>query len=491
MTNDTDVDDGVEARPPDPVEKPSLLQRIGGFFKKTRDGELIFLTSTPVSLSENVRLAWKSQPFLMTLGKVSLEFHPDLAIDGDERDGIREWVVHAGVAFYDGVPKFIRIKAEESVVFGRMSDLQTWFFGYDGSVAGRHVMVTNRKGELTIQLLEWERSTHLSAIEPSTAMGAVRREKLIRLPEILGEPLTAFDDDEALERIREVNCVMATEAYRELADDGAPGGVIRFPDKMPVVIMGDVHARSDNILRVITGGGMLAALEREEVCLVFLGDLLHSEATGELDDMDSSVLVLDLFSMLKLRFPKNVFYVHGNHESFSPDIGKGGVPQGLLFRKHLKKRRGKAYVNEIETLFDGLAYVVHGNGFAACHGAPVRSRVDYQTLVNIRLYPGIQYELVWNRLRRGNRPGGYGKGSVKRFRQTLNLPKQAPLIVAHNPQSTTETLWLNVGDIEGHHIIYSAHTDRLAVMVMSDGKAWPLELIPDPALAFLEEQFGA
>ena len=216
---------------------------------------------------------------------------------------------------------------------------------------------------------------------------------------------------------------------------------------------------------------------------------MHSEADdGELEDMTSSVLALDLFTMLKLRFPENVFYIHGNHESFSPDIGKGGVPQGLLFRKHLKKRRGKAYVNEVETLFDNLAYVVQGQGFAACHGAPVRSTVDRQTLVNIRRYPGLQHELVWNRLRKNSHPAGYGKGSVKRFRQTLGLPKHSPLLVAHTPMAADETLWMNVGDIQGHHIVYSARTDRLAIFVASGGDIWPLELFPDKAMALLNDR---
>ncbi len=490
MTKESETDGADPARPLGPAEKPTLLRRIGGYFKRLPEGQLIAPTSTPVSLSATVRLAWRKQPFSMVLGNAALEFHPDLAITGDERHGVREWIVHAGRAFYGGVPAFVRIRSEEAVVFGRTSDVQSRFFGYDQSVADRHVKVTNRKGRLTIQPLEWERSTRLSSIEAPTAMWAARQESLLRLKGIIGRPLAPFDDDEALVVIREVNRIMATEAYRELADDGAPGGVIRFPDDMPVVMIGDVHARADNMLRVITEGGLLAALERNDACLVFLGDLLHSEAMGELEDMKSSVLILDLFSMLKQRFPRNVFYIHGNHESFAPDVGKGGVPQGLLFRKHLKKRRGKAYVAEIEALFGGLAFVVHGNGFGACHGAPVRSRVDYQTLVNIRRYPGIQYELVWNRLRQKNRPAGYGKGSVKRFRQTLNLPKHAPLIVGHTPQSTHETLWLNVGDIEGHHIIYSAHSHRLAVMVTSQGEAWPLELIPDQALAFLNDRVG-
>jgi predicted phosphodiesterase len=236
---------------------------------------------------------------------------------------------------------------------------------------------------------------------------------------------------------------------------------------------------------------MLTALENNKACLLLLGDVVHSQESDELEDMDSSVFILDLFCMLKRRFPENIFYIHGNHESFSPDVGKGGVPQGLLFQKYLKKLRGKAYVSEVERLFDGLAFVVQGNEFAACHGAPVRSRVNLNVLINIQRYPGIQSELVWNRLRQGNRPSGYSKGSVKRFRKTLNLSKQALLLVGHTPLSSEETLWLNVGGIEGHHIVYSAHTHRLATIVMSGGQSTPLEFIPEPALAFIRDTVAA
>ncbi len=471
-----------------PAAPPTLLERIGRLFKMA-SGEhvdLIVPGDVPVRLTGSVRLCWQHDPFVMKLGEIALECHPDLSIGGDEPNGLREWVVRAGPRSEEALPKFIRIAEGKAVVFGRCNELQTEFFGYDRSIADRHVKISNRKGDLRIQPLDREGSTTLSTSPSVVSMAAARRERLMRLPAILGQALARFDDEEALDKLSEVNSAIAAEPYREQNDEGDPGGIIRFPDEMPVIIMGDVHARVDNVLRVLTENGVLSALERGELALVFLGDLVHSEAAGGLEDMTSSVLILDLFCMMKLRFPRNVFYIRGNHESFSEEVGKGGVLQGLLFRKHLKKQRGKAYLKEAEALFDQLAYVAHGKNFAACHGAPIRSKVDRLTLVNIRRYPGLQYELTWNRLRQGNRPAGYGKGSVKRFRQTLGLPKHAPMIVAHNPQSADGTLWLNVGDIEGHHIIYSARAERLAIMVFSDGASWPLELLTDPALADLD-----
>lgn len=486
MTNEANTNDGTSG-PVDP-EKPSLIRRLKGLFRNRLDGELVTPTATHLPVGDNIKIAWSGQSFELALGNVAVEFHPDIPATGTVSDGTREWIVHSGRAFYEDVPRFIRIRPGESVVLGRSDELQQNIFQFDKSVANRHVQISNRKGWLTIQPLEPERETCISALSSADAVWAARSRNLMRLPDLLGHPLSQFDDEEALDVIRSVNAVLAGEACRDLDDDGAPGGIIALPDDVTVVLMGDVHARADNLLTVICEGGLLSALERGKACLVLLGDLIHSQETNELEDMESSVFILDLFCMLKLRFPENVFLLHGNHESFSPDVGKGGVPQGVLLRKHLKKRRGKDYVSEIEILFDSLAFVVQGNDFAACHGAPVRSRVTRNTLVNIRRYPGIQYEIIWNRLRQGNRPAGYGKGSVKRFRQTLDLSKQAPLIVSHTPQSAEESLWLNIGDIAGHHIVYSANTSRAAAMVMRDRQMTPVEFIPEPALAFVNDR---
>jgi hypothetical protein len=465
--------------------KPSLFRRIGDLFKGKPPSELVVPTSTPVELETSVRIGRGMLPFVLTLGKIPMEFHLDLPIAAADRGASLEWIVHAGRAYYEKVPEFVRISPGDDVVFGRGDETQSWIFGFDRSVSDRHVRISNKAGTLTIHPLATDRSTTIGSIANPISLRNARRDNVMRLPDVLGRPLVPFGDDEALGVIREINEIHAAEAYRELNDEGMPGGIVKFPNDMAVVVVGDLHARVDNLLRIIIEGGLLTRLERGNACILMLGDLVHAELDEELEDMDSSVFMLDVYCMLKRRFPKNIFYLHGNHESFSPEVGKGGVPQGLLLRKHLKKRRGMDYVREVEKLFDGLAYIAQGNEFAACHGAPVRSRVTRESLVNIRHYPGLQAEVVWNRLRQPNRPAGYGKGSVRRFRRTLELSKDATLLVGHTPMSTTETMWRDIGGIAGHHIVYSAHPHRLAIMEMRHGRPTPMELAPEPVLQLL------
>ena len=95
MIGKTDLNDAMQEPAGEPMAKPSLLERLGQLFLRRPEGELLSPTNTPTSLTDNIRIAWDGQPFMMTLGKVELEFHPDLGIDGEERGG-RTGMDHQG-----------------------------------------------------------------------------------------------------------------------------------------------------------------------------------------------------------------------------------------------------------------------------------------------------------------------------------------------------------------------------------------------------------
>jgi hypothetical protein len=189
--------------------------------------------------------------------------------------------------------------------------------------------------------------------------------------------------------------------------------------------------------------------------------------------MDSSVLIMDMIFKLKLRFPKQVFFVVGNHDSFSPDVMKAGVPQSLLWEKKVTQLRGEEYREELNLFYRQSPLVVLSEDFVACHAGPPRSAVTLDTLVEVRQYPTLVHELTWNRVKTTGFPMGYTRSDVRRFRKSLNLAETTPFIVAHFPQSKEETIWLDVAQIPHHHVLYSAQTGLLAVFTRVQGEMIP------------------
>jgi hypothetical protein len=242
---------------------------------------------------------------------------------------------------------------------------------------------------------------------------------------------------------------------------------------------------------ILSQNGFMHALEQGEACLVIIGDAVHSERDGELDQMDDSMLMMDLIFRLKLRFPEHFFFVRGNHDSFSEAISKGGVPQGLLWKRALKRARGKEYRKAMQRYYDLLPYVVASPDFCAAHAAPCRSKVSQEMLIDIHRYPGLVPELINNRMVRPNRPGGYTKGDVRRFRKTLGLPSETAFIVGHTPMDQSNAYWLNVGGADAHHVLYSANEAWVGAFTRIGGEMWPLKYPVEPLLALVNDLASA
>ncbi|HNM64395.1 MAG TPA: metallophosphoesterase, partial [Accumulibacter sp.] len=222
----------------------------------------------------------------------------------------------------------------------------------------------------------------------------------------------------------------------------------------------------------------------EEGCaaLVILGDAVHCELDGQLAEMESSMVLMDLILRLKLCFPSQVFYLRGNHDSFSEDLAKDGIPQGLLWAKELSLKRGPSYLKAMQEFYDLLPYVVVSPDFIACHAAPPTSKVTRQMLIEIHQNPSLISELTSNRLRRPNRPLGYSGRNVAKFRHSLHLDPATPLIVGHTPIDNEATVWLNVDGIENHHVLFSACPDTVGVFARVGGRMIPL-IYPVDALS--------
>ena len=377
--------------------------------------------------------------------------------------------------FRKGINAFVRVSSGDRLIVGREDEHQQAIFGFPASSAKRLFSVAHEGNALVFKDLGGDPGTKLGPMDdegPDLVQGRITR--LREVYRIFGGPIQLLSPDQALQDLKRVNDLLEREPLRKTDNRGMPGGVVHLPKKMVPIIIGDLHAQVDNLLTLLTQNRFLEEMSDGRATMVILGDAVHSEVDGCMEDMETSLLIMDLILRLKLWFPQQVFYIRGNHDSFSEEIGKDGIPQGLLWAKALRDIRGKAYKAEMDRFYDLLPFVVLSKNYAACHAAPPRGKVDMEMLVNIRKYPGLIREVTCNRLSRPNRPSGYTKGDVKRFRNALKLGGKAELFVGHTPLTRHDTVWSNVGGIEHHDVVFSGNTPWIGVYTNTNGEMIPL-----------------
>ena len=74
------------------------------------------------------------------------------------------------------------------------------------------------------------------------------------------------------------------------------------------------------------------------------------------------------------------------------------------------------------------------------------------------------------------------------MRSSLGLDEKTAFIVGHYPRTADGTVWLNVEEIEGHHILYSAMADKLAVFTRLEGEMVPQTYPAEPLLDWVNRR---
>ncbi|MBK1653597.1 metallophosphoesterase [Allochromatium vinosum] len=390
-------------------------------------------------------------------------------------------------SYFQDISGFLRLDQGETLTLGRGDPLQRLLLRYPKSVAERHLRL-----KLSAKGLAFKNKSEQAGVclAPLTQEGWIERlaqqrlRALDRLVEALGGPIEPLESSAALTLIDEVNALMRDEPYRVPNAQGRNSGLLALPDRPRPIFVGDLHARLDNLLVILTQGAFLDALIDGSALLILLGDAVQSDAPGQEAEMDSSMLMMDLIFRLKRRFPERVFYLRGNHDSFSDELSKSGVPQGLLWEQALIEGRGMRYRDAMQTFYDRLPYVAASSGYLACHAGPPLGKLSWEALVDIERHPKLAHQLTHVRLRQSGRANGYGygPGDLARLRKRLGVKREAPVIVGHTPPRHTQTCWMNAGGIPNHHIVYGSHPDWIGVITRPEKRLVPLIYPSEPML---------
>ena len=470
----------------DSERKPDLKTFAGwkSFMLRREAIEWFTVTDKLQEVEKECRIPHDGKTFEMIIGDQRLVFHPEIPIGVKKKNIKKNWLIFPSkLSSANTIRGFARIKVGERVLIGKDNKQYNEIFNFRKSVGRRHLTVTNVKGDLIINPLDNRTVVQIVRNEDQDIRERIatnRYNSILGIRAIYGKSITMLPPGEALTIIREVNTILANEPRRKKAESGEPGALIELPDKQRLLIAGDLHAMVDNFLVILSENCLLSHLDADRACLIILGDAVHPEDPKEMENMDSSILMMDLIFMMKTHFPENFFYLRGNHDTFDNSLSKTGVSQGVLMKKRLKELRGDEYVVEMQRFYDLLPMVMKTSSCVACHAAPPRKSISRKKLINLRNYPKICHEILSNRLMRSHYLAGYEKRDVKQFRKSLKLPKRAPFVVGHTPLDPFNSFWKNAGNIKGHHIIYSGRKEGPSLFIQIKKKMIPLSYPAEP-----------
>jgi predicted phosphodiesterase len=473
--------------------KRSLLQNIKAYFSPPCE-TVMLETSRKLRLSgKPARIPVEGYPeYRIEMGEQTLYLCPAPGVAGHEPGSPYDFVLFDPDRYFSGISLCQRLSPGDTLAIDSDVEFQKHVFSFPREAFRRKFSVSHSGDALVFKDPISELGTYVSLIDdtPETPRVTGRRRSALRLIlEIYGRPLELQPADRATETLAQVNELLRHESGRRKDSLGNPGCLVELPDHITPIIVGDLHANLDNFLTLLSENAFMDSLENGTAALILLGDAVHSEQPEKLEEMDSSLLMMDFIFRLKIRYPQQVFFIVGNHDSFQNELMKQGVPQGLLWKKHVVASRGEAYKDQLELFYQQSPLLVMSSDFVACHAGPARRKVSRQILVDARQFPDIVHDLTWSRIRTRSFPGGYTPGDVRQFRKGLEVGSDIPFIVGHHPLTDQGTLWLNAGRINQHHIVISARSDCVGVFTRIDGTMVPQVFPAEPLTDWLNTTY--
>jgi hypothetical protein len=474
------------------MTKQSIWKNIRGYFRPECE------TVIPAQ-SQKLRLSGKElriplsgyQEYRIEMGKQTLILSPDPGVTARRYESPCDFILFDPERYNKRISHFLRLPPGSTLAIDRKLEFQEQVFSSPRDAFRRQFSVSHTGDSLVFRDPISELGTYVSLAGDTREIPGLtlrRRAALQRVLKIFGSPIQTLSPREATTTLKQVNALLRNETGHSKDALGNPGGILELQDNVTPILVGDLHARVDNLLTILSENAFLDSLENGTAALIILGDAIHSEEPDRLEEMESSLLMMDLIFRLKLRFPGNVFFIVGNHDSFMHELMKQGIPQGLLWEKHVLSSRGEEYKTELELFYQQSPLLVLSKDFIACHAGPARRKVSRQILVDARQFPDIVHDMTWGRIRTAAFPAGYTRNDIRKFRKDLEVGSDTPFIVGHHPCSSEETLWLNVGQANQHHVVISSRPDRVGIFAGIDGRMVPQVYPVEPLVSWLNEQ---
>ena len=243
------------------------------------------------------------------------------------------------------------------------------------------------------------------------------------------------------------------------------------PEEIPIVYVGDLHARVDNLNRFLNFARNYELLKDGKLVVNILGDAVHPE-NGH-TDMDSSVVMMQQIMDLKITNPDNFYYYAGNHDSFSTKAMRivNGYPvfPGVLMQLRLEELYGGDYIERFGRLISTLPVVSVANGVITTHGGPIRPPFNMQQLINLNPAnedaPMIK-QAIWGRFECVEDPKlSYDMNDVGGFLTAMDQ-ENATLLVAHTKPGHGN--W-HREIAPNHHVIFGA-LDKFGYAFLQHGR---------------------
>ncbi|MBM3252171.1 MAG: hypothetical protein FJZ11_05280, partial [Candidatus Omnitrophica bacterium] len=270
--------------------------------------------------------------------------------------------------------------------------------------------------------------------------------------------------------------------------------VVYLPSDIPIILVGDLHARLDNLKAILAKDDNLGKIQRGEAILVILGDAVHPDPLGGLSlenvdlylmleangEMDSSVEIIRFIMDLKIQNPDNVYYLQGNHDTLD-QVYRWRKDQGKLFREKLEGLFGEGYLELYKQFISLSPLLAIGQGIVVIHAGPIKKSFDslseIEEVDTLDWRNPIVLQALWGRWQDRDEHGRtvqyYDENDVAAFLSAIAQP-EAILVVGHSPHLIPKGEFFRELIREKHCVLFAARYET-GYGLFKDGK---IEFIP-------------